>query len=810
MDASNDPRFSSMATAPMFTKFKKDNFKTKVDSRFAAVLKDERFVGQGKTDIYGRKQNKKAARKEMESLYAAEDTESEVIQTSKDKVTKGGKKSKPAPPVGDKDARLEYLNKVARGEIDVSDSSDSDDHGSDSESDSSANEDSDSDSDLDAEDEDNNVTESALAIPEVGDQQEVMGQDENVVTSNRVAVKNCDWESVSAKDMLAIMQSFCPTGASVKDVTVYFSDFGMERMAQEEQFGPQGLWVTEASDSGSDSDSDSGSDSDSDSASGSEEDEEEEDEEEDDEDEKEKGFKGDIKRRKGQVGIVWEEEDEEDEEEDEEEQSGSESDEGSASDSDGDDSPAEYQGERNAFRNNGKGKGKNYSGSRTWQKPSRDVDDDAPKRVPKKKVKSDYNDVALRKYELSKLKYYFAIVTCDSAATADYMCEHIDGLEYHSSSMAFDLSLVPDDIDFSDRKVKDKCSELSINEYRPPSDFTVNALQHTNVECSWDAGEKRREKKLTQISQWRKLQESDFQQYLASDDSEDEEEDTADSARAAKAKQFRKALLGGSDDDSDGDGDADDFFLSEKTENSTSMGKKDDEEEDQCMSYSYVPAERDEDKEAGGDNKPMSKRAKKEAKRLQKLKEEEAARAVAAEKQKQGSLALLLADDLADGVEPSSKHEYDMHAIRKAERKKDRKGDKKKGKKSQQDDEEEADAFSINTNDDRFTSLVSSSKFAIDPTSTEYKSTPAMKKILKEQQQRLIEQQIAEDRNSSSRGSSKRSAEESGMNIDGDDDDAAIDSGKKLKGSDNTAMALADKIKQKFANQQQKSKSKKK
>ena len=61
-------------------------------------------------------------------------------------------------------------------------------------------------------------------------------------------------------------------------------------------------------------------------------------------------------------------------------------------------------------------------------------------------------------------------------------------------------------------------------DYKPP-DFVVNALQHTTVQCSWDEGEKDRERKLTNISQWRQLQESELLQYVASSDSDDDDEE---------------------------------------------------------------------------------------------------------------------------------------------------------------------------------------------------------------------------------------------------------------------------------------------
>ena len=47
--------------------------------------------------------------------------------------------------------------------------------------------------------------------------------------------------------------------------------------------------------------------------------------------------------------------------------------------------------------------------------------------------------------------------------------------------------------------------------------------------CSWDEGDRERTKKLTSISNWRELTESDLQQYIASSE-EDEDEDEEDSS----------------------------------------------------------------------------------------------------------------------------------------------------------------------------------------------------------------------------------------------------------------------------------------
>lgn len=48
------------------------------------------------------------------------------------------------------------------------------------------------------------------------------------------------------------------------------------------------------------------------------------------------------------------------------------------------------------------------------------------------------------------------------------------------------------------------------------------------MECTWDKGERDRERKLTNISQWRQLHESELMQYIASSDSDDDDREDED------------------------------------------------------------------------------------------------------------------------------------------------------------------------------------------------------------------------------------------------------------------------------------------
>eukprot|EP00604_Paraphysomonas_vestita_P000673 CAMPEP_0174824840 /NCGR_PEP_ID=MMETSP1107-20130205/38542_1 /TAXON_ID=36770 /ORGANISM="Paraphysomonas vestita, Strain GFlagA" /LENGTH=391 /DNA_ID=CAMNT_0016054287 /DNA_START=78 /DNA_END=1250 /DNA_ORIENTATION=+ len=177
-------------------------------------------------------------------------------------------------------------------------------------------------------------------------------------------------------------------------------------------------------------------------------------------------------------------------------------------------------------------------------------------RTKSNKVVSDIDSVALRTYELSKLRYYFAIAVVDSNATANHLYREVDGLELEHSSMALDLRVVPPEVSFSDRKIRDSCSKVSVD-YVPPTNFVLNARQHTDVKCSWEAEDevghgienvhdrimaKRRAKTSSAASKWRDLKESDMLQYMASSDSDSDSENENDSENDNKNSNKNKII----------------------------------------------------------------------------------------------------------------------------------------------------------------------------------------------------------------------------------------------------------------------------
>ena len=57
--------------------------------------------------------------------------------------------------------------------------------------------------------------------------------------SRRLAVVDLDWDHVRAVDIHAALRSFLPASGRIASVTVYPSDYGLQRMQEEAAHGPQ-------------------------------------------------------------------------------------------------------------------------------------------------------------------------------------------------------------------------------------------------------------------------------------------------------------------------------------------------------------------------------------------------------------------------------------------------------------------------------------------------------------------------------------------------------------------------------------------
>jgi hypothetical protein len=430
----NDSRFKAVHFDPRFASAPKQTRKFKIDPRFGQVLSDSRFKTVSKVDKYGRKVDVPKTNKEMENFYYLEDgeqngeedpeeqaVEDEIkeVPRAKSKIEKqqNGQKKENTNGKGKKNNE----KPAAKGQNGKKNQAQKPVACFDEDGNFEWNEQSSSASDFEDID---------LGLVEEENMDDALweSEDDDIPTGDatkRLALINYDWENIKASDIMLFLTSFAPRGGFIRSVTTYPSEFGLERMAQEEKLGPQGIW------------------------------------------------------RDSKKGANVEEHEENELE----------------------------------------------------------LDADAPW-VFRDNTEGDIDPVKLRKYERERLRYYFAIIECDSAQTARNIYEECDGLEMELTSIKIDLRYVPDSETFK-REPKEVCTDV-------PTGATVNcflnrSMQHTNVKLTWDEPKPNRFKELDQknIDDYDNI---DLGKYIASSDSSDDADSEDDEEEIAR----KKALLLGS------------------------------------------------------------------------------------------------------------------------------------------------------------------------------------------------------------------------------------------------------------------------
>ncbi|KAJ5179869.1 hypothetical protein N7492_003079 [Penicillium capsulatum] len=419
--------------------------------------------------------------------------------------------------------------------------------------------------------------------------------------------------------------------------------------------------------------------------------------------------------------------------------------------------------------------------------------DEEEEEIKKSMLKADegeeFNSTALRRYQLERLRYFYAVLTFSSKDAAKHVYDLVDGAEYLSSANFFDLRFVPDDTDFDDDKPRDQCSRLP-DGYKP-NEFVTDALQHSKVKLTWDADDKSRKEAQARAFRGSRqdIDENDLKAYLGSDSSESEDDEeggvevvdnTTDETTSKKLskreaeKQRMRALLGLSTEPTRSSkpagpvGDMEVTFTSglagghgkntiyenePEIEESTidkyvrkererkkrrkeklqgnQQGEDEESKDTEPAINSQEEAQDDEDMGFNDpffddpDGKATSAARRKEEKR--KKREERAAEEAASAAQR-AELELLMVDDKKAGV-----NHFDMNEIEKAEKQARRKKGKGKGKGKETT---VTDDFNVDVSDPRFARLYESHEFAIDPTNPRFKSTSGMKALLDEGRKR--------------------------------------------------------------------------
>jgi len=410
-----DDRFKAVHFDPRFASISKKERKFKIDPRFGQVLSDPRFKTIGKVDKYGRKVEVPKSNKEMEEFYYMENDEE--IEDNLDDVEEmevnidDSDLQKLKQRHGKKKEKQEKEKLKTKGKAKVQKQENSKPNCFTEDGRFEWNEESSSASDL--EDIDLGIDQDEFA-----NEEDLWDSEEQSIPegdpTKRLAMVNYDWENTKAPDVMLFLSSFVPRNGFIKSVKVYPSEFGLEKMKEEEKLGPQGIWKKDQVD----------------------------------EDELEK------------------------------------------------------------------------------EKDDLDIDADAPW-IFRDNENVDIDPIKLRKYEKERLRYYYAVIECDSIGTAKTLYENCDGLEMELTSIKIDLRYIPNDTKF-EREPKEVCTEVPAT--ASVKCFLNRAVHHTNVKLTWDEPKPNRFKELDQkeIDDYDKM---DLSKYIAdsdsSNDSEDQEEEIA-------------------------------------------------------------------------------------------------------------------------------------------------------------------------------------------------------------------------------------------------------------------------------------------
>ncbi|KAH8917376.1 hypothetical protein BT69DRAFT_1354792 [Atractiella rhizophila] len=332
------------------------------------------------------------------------------------------------------------------------------------------------------------------------------------------------------------------------------------------------------------------------------------------------------------------------------------------------------------------------------------------------KVRDSEDMDILRAYQLERLRFFYAVVTCDNARSAQHLYTELDGTEIERSANVVDMRYIPDDMTFDDVDVRDAITsqDFDLASYEP-IDFVTDSLRHSKVKLTWDDDDPERKKKLAKLAGaglgGKKLTKTemetlDVQQYIAPNSSE--EEDTSDEVLKHTRRMELRKLLG----------------VGDETQGYQHMGEENDAVH---MEVTFAPALSG---EVAGEKEETSletyRRKEMERKQLKRVKRQrehvegrddgffESGEEVVGEK---------------GGSDDSDSKHFDMKHVIRAEKGKMLKSRAKKRRKLRDVKE---DSFRINVDDSRFASLHSDYNFAIDPSNPLYQKSKNMERLLEE------------------------------------------------------------------------------
>uniref|UniRef100_H2ZCN7 Uncharacterized protein n=1 Tax=Ciona savignyi TaxID=51511 RepID=H2ZCN7_CIOSA len=590
MDKDVDKRFESVLRDHRFRSIKHKQKKVQIDGRFQSMFTDKRFKLQYDTDKRGKPVHQTSS-ENLKKYYRLSFEEKKRLKAER---------AKKLNSLKEKDSNvLKEIDETENLKTEAEDDDKATDNESSSEYESSS-------------DEDEEEAAPDLARGEGGvetssdeDEDEYYKEENNLPdqhwneldadaertedVSSRLALCNMDWDRIRALDLFMLFDSFKPVSGSIKSVSIYPSEFGIKRLAEEDLKGPAELRKENSDD----------------------------------------------------------------------------------------------------------------------EEISPDVDS---------KEGSKFQREKLRQYQINRLKYYYAVIECDSPQTADAIYQDCDGIEYEASSTKMDLRFIPDGTTFDDHPAKDVANCLPDKDLYKPTDFITKALHQAKVDLTWDETDHRRLAMTMRKFNEDEIANMDVQDFLASSSGSESEEVSEDvkkpkhfgiSSRTTDEDQIMRyrSLLLDNDDAGDKKDDVDMEITWEPDLLSKDENKEDTLEEEEPSTG--VNSDLDE---------PKSKKSKKTSKKRKGENTEE-------DLKKKAELEMLMMDE-----EDLRKH-FNMDDIEKQE--------KRSTKARKRKNENKDDSFKIDVKDSRFSAVFTAPEFALDPNNPSFRKTKAMKELLQERQTQI-------------------------------------------------------------------------
>lgn len=497
----------------------------------------------------------------------------------------------------------------------------------------------------DEDEEDEELNEELLEMDE--EMEEAMREQMEVIPTlasgeetNRLSIMNFDWKIIKTPDIFTIVNSFCPPNGKILKVSIYLSNYGEERLKNEEISGPGEVFLSEE--------------------------------------------EFNMKMEEKKKFLIEKQKQKED---------------------------------RLVIREDRKKKAK---------RRLKDLENEEP-------TEEDYlNLEKVREYEMQKLKYYFAVVECDSVSTAIKIYQDLDGFEVETTGTVLDLRFIPDDVTFNDRPTLDQPLKKLPKSYQAKKNITNITLRTSSSRLTWDEDEPTRISTLNR-KDFTDVDYHTLNQFLASEsDSEISEEDVKLSKKERKKLYKKLANAGNSKSNSTIESieeSGEDEQNEDQNEGITISFDTDLEKQAKDLLRNQKEKKRKENETPWEtkerQRKELKKKEKRERKKLFKKKEVDAL-----EKMAQGP-----DEEVTNQLKGLVENPLDPNSNMKGfniQRDLNREMTRRKQKKEIKDDTE----FTVDLSDSRFRDrLLADPEFTLDPTNKKFKRDSNFEKIIEEKEQ---------------------------------------------------------------------------